>query len=92
MKKAYLLFISLITLNASAQTVNWASKVLGFSSERTEPINQGPQYRAMQVLGTPNKLPQTGESVCAWSPSGADTYAEEYIKVGFDKPVKTRQI
>ena len=70
MKKAYLLFISLITLNASAQTVNWASKVLGFSSERTEPINQGPQYRAMQVLGTPNKLPQTGESVCAWSPSG----------------------
>ncbi len=92
MKKASLIFISLITFSASAQTVHWASKVLGFSSERTEPINQGPQYRAIQILGIPNKLPQTGESVCAWSPSGADTYAEEYIKVGFENPVKIRQV
>jgi outer membrane protein OmpA-like peptidoglycan-associated protein len=92
MKKTVALFIAFITFNASAQTVHWASKVLGFSSERTDPINQGPQFRAIQVLGMPNKLPQTGESLCAWSPSGADTYAEEYIKVGFDKPIKIRQV
>ena len=92
MKKASLLFAIFIAFSASAQTVHWANKVLGFSSERTEPINQGPQYRAIQVLGVPNKLPQTGESVCAWSPSGADTYAEEFIKVSFEKPIKIRQI
>ena len=92
MKKAVSILITFITFTASAQTVHWASKVLGFSSERTEPINQGPQYRAIQILGVPNKLPQIGDSFSAWSPSGADTYAEEYIKVGFDKPIKIRQV
>jgi outer membrane protein OmpA-like peptidoglycan-associated protein len=87
-----LLLISLITFSSSAQTVHWANKVLGFSSERTDPINQGPQYRAVQVLGLPSKLPLIGETVCAWSPSGADTYAEEYIKVGFEKPIRIKQV
>jgi outer membrane protein OmpA-like peptidoglycan-associated protein len=86
------IFITFVPLSSSAQTVHWASKVLGFSSERTDPINQGPQYRAIQVLGSPSKLPQIGESVCTWSPSGADTYAEEYIKVSFDTPIRIRQV
>jgi outer membrane protein OmpA-like peptidoglycan-associated protein len=85
------ILIFLITINSSAQTVHWANKVLGFSSERTE-ISQGPQYRAIQILGIPNMLPQIGNSKCAWSPSGADTYAEEYIKVGFENPIKIRQV
>lgn len=92
MKKVYTFFISFIFFNVQAQTVHWANKVLGFSSERTEAINQGPQYRAAQILGIPNKLPQIGDSKCAWSPSGADTYAEEFIKVGFEKPIKIRQV
>lgn len=78
---------------ASAQPkIQWASKVLGFSSERVDASNPGPQYRAIQVLGSPNKLPQKGESVCAWSTAGADTYAEEYIKVGFETPVRIKQV
>ncbi len=72
--------------------IQWASKVLGFSSERADASNPGPQYRAIQVLGSPNKLPQNGESVCAWSTAGADTYAEEYIKVGFENPVRIKQV
>ena len=72
--------------------IQWASKVLGFSSERVDASNPGPQYRAIQVLGSPNKLPQIGESVCAWSTAGADTYAEEYIKVGFENPARIKQV
>lgn len=88
-----LLLICISLISASAQVkVQWASTVLGFSSERTDPIHQGPKYRAIQTLGSPNKLPNTGESVCAWSTSGADTYAEEYIKVGFENPIKIKQV
>ncbi|WP_064196829.1 MULTISPECIES: OmpA family protein [Emticicia] len=72
--------------------VQWASKVLAFSSERVDANSPGPKYRAIQVIGSPNKLPQTGESACAWSPAGADTYAEEFIKVGFETPTKIKQI
>ncbi len=87
-------FLVLLSNNtALAQPkIQWASKVLGFSSERVDASNPGPQYRAIQVLGSPNKLPQKGESVCAWSTAGADTYAEEYIKVGFENPVRIKQV
>ncbi len=88
-----LLLIFFSTETVSAQTkIQWASKVLGFSSERVEANNPGPQYRAVQVLGSPNKLPQKGESACAWSSAEADTYAEEYIKVGFENPVRIKQV
>lgn len=86
-----LIFVSTIPTNAQTK-IQWASKVIGFSSERTDPTNQGPQYRAIQVLGSPNKTPQIGQTVCAWSSSGADTYAEEYIKVGFETPMKIKQV
>ena len=88
-----LLLVLFSSETTSAQPkVQWASKVLGFSSERVEANNPGSQYRAIQVLGSPNKLPQNGESVCAWSSAGADTYAEEYIKVGFENPVRIKQV
>lgn len=86
-----LIFTSPIPTYAQTK-IQWASKVLAFSSERTDPTNQGPQYRAIQILGSPNKTPQIGETVCAWSSSGADTYAEEYIKVGFETPMKIKQV
>lgn len=88
-----LLLVLFSTEKAFAQPkIQWANKVLGFSSERVDANNPGPQYRAIQVLGSPNKLPQKGESVCAWSSAGADTYAEEYIKVGFENPVRIKQV
>ncbi|SOD83115.1 OmpA family protein [Spirosoma fluviale] len=71
--------------------VQWASRVIGVSSEKKgEPY--GEQYKASQVLGRPSKLPDTGESPCAWAPFYADGTADEWIQVGFAKPMHARQI
>ncbi len=89
---AFLLVFFSSEITFAQEKIQWASKVLSFSSERVDASNPGPQYRAIQILGSPNKLPQKGESVCAWSTAGADTYAEEYIKVGFENPVRIKQV
>lgn len=76
---------------SQAQEVQWAGKLVGFSSEfRKETYGQ--EYRAIQVLGAPNTIPPFGESACAWSPYNADSNVEEWIKVAFEKPQKARQI
>lgn len=75
-----------------SQNIQWASKVIGFSSERIDPTNQGPEFRAIQILGKPNVSPQKIESKAAWSPSSSDGYGEEWIKVGFDKPIRVKNI
>jgi OmpA-OmpF porin, OOP family len=68
-----------------AQNVEWASKVIEFSSQLTNT-----QYSAEQVLNKPNVLPAGGESPSAWAPS--KTGKAEFIKVGFTKPLKIQQI
>ncbi len=68
-----------------AQNVQWASKVIEFSSELTSV-----QYAASQVLGKPNALPAGGENPTAWTPDKANK--KEFIKVGFDKPMQIAQI
>ena len=84
-------FLSVILLlfsfasNLNAQNVQWASKVLDFSSELSDR-----QYSANQALGKPNVLPKTGESPNAWTPR--DPNSEEFIKVGFDNPMRIQQI
>ena len=74
-----------------AQQVLWASRVLGFSSEY-RPGKYGYAYRAKQILGEPNKLPDFGDIPCAWTPADADSRNEEWIKVGFQKSVPVKQI
>lgn len=77
---------------ATAQpTLHWASKVLGVSSEKKGELT-GEQYKASQALGVPSKVPQMGESPCAWAPYYSDGTADEWIQVGFDKPAPARQI
>lgn len=87
MKKSLsiLLFLMGITFISKAQTVQWASKVIEFSSELT-PI----QYSAQQVLGKPNVLPAGGQNPNAWTPDRPKR--KEYIKVGFENPINIRQI
>lgn len=68
-----------------AQEVQWATKVIDFSSELT-PI----QYAAKQVLGKPDVLPSGGESPNAWAPDKPKR--KEFLKVGFDRPMSIRQI
>ncbi|MVM30092.1 OmpA family protein [Spirosoma sp. HMF4905] len=72
-------------------TLQWASRVVGVSSEKKgEPT--GEQYKASQALGRPSKIPEMGESPCAWAPFYADGTADEWIQVGFETPMQARQI
>lgn len=73
------------------QDVQWATKLLGFSSE-LRLSTRGYDYRAKQVLGAPNKLPDIGNSPCAWSPAKTIGTADEWIKVAFQKPTLLRQV
>lgn len=74
-----------------AQPVLWADKILGYSSEyRNENAGQG--FRSKQILGEPNKLPDFGNSPCAWSPATPNGRNEEWIKVGFEKSIALKQV
>lgn len=86
MRKVFIFIISMISfLGAVAQDVQWASFVIEYSSELT-PI----QYSAEQVLGKPSVLPAAGESPTAWTPDRPNKI--EFLKVGFENPMKIRQI
>jgi outer membrane protein OmpA-like peptidoglycan-associated protein len=74
-----------------AQTIQWASRVVGASSEK-KGETYGEQYKASQALGRPSKVPEMGESPCAWAPQSPDGAADEWIQVGFAKPMHARQI
>ena len=80
-----------VSVGCPAQSVQWASRVVGVSSERKNDF-VGEQYRASQALGRPSKLPQLGETPCAWAPFYADGTSDEWVQVGFDTPVRARQI
>ena len=84
-----LLFFNAFLLQA--QQVQWASRVIGFSSELVS-AKTPRQYGARQVLGRPSKLPGIGSSPCAWSPSTEMTNSEEWIKVAYAQPTRIRQI
>jgi OOP family OmpA-OmpF porin len=86
--KRFLLPIFLLTgltFTTQAQVVQWATKVIGFSSELT-PV----QYSAKQALGKPNVLPAGGQNPNAWAPDKPGR--KEFLKLGFDKAVNVRQI
>jgi len=85
------IFFTLIIRPTFAQKTYWASKVLEFSSERIIPF-QTTEYRAIQVLGKPNVLPNQTVSTAAWQPYSANKPFEEYITVGFDTLLSIRQV
>ena len=70
-----------------AQTIQWASELVRFSTETSRT-----QYAAKQALGPPNKLPATGESVVAWAPSTPENPNGEFIHVRFATPMHVKQI
>lgn len=74
----------------SAQEVLWASKVLEKSSETVDE-KFSPKHRAVQVLGAPSVLPLAVSSACSWRPAGT-SFGEDYIKVGFEKAIRVKQI
>ncbi|TXH28585.1 MAG: OmpA family protein [Cyclobacteriaceae bacterium] len=87
MKRLLPVLAILLTLSygASAQVVQWASKVLDFSSEITHA-----QYSAQQALGKPNVMPAGGDNPNAWMPDKPNR--KEFLKLGFDKPMSIKQI
>lgn len=86
-------FLWIYPSQLSAQTVQWASKVVGVSSQFLDLDKpQSNQFKASQVLGKPNKLPAFGQSPCAWSPAKANNPNSEWIKVEFDSPMRIEQI
>jgi len=80
-----LTILAFFNIRAISQTVQWASKVIEFSSQLT-PI----QYSAQQALGKPNVLPAGGESPNAWTTDKPNR--KEYLKLGFETPISIRQI
>lgn len=73
--------------------VYWADYVLEYSSYYTR-LDDPKQYAPEQVLGPPNGFLNngSGESPVMWAPSTPNSN-EEFIKVGFNKPVKgVRQV
>ncbi|QRR01667.1 OmpA family protein [Dyadobacter sandarakinus] len=91
--KSFTIYLLLVIacIKGYGQEVVWAGKILGYSSE-LRPAQYGHAYRAKQILGKPNKLPDFGDSPCAWSPAEADSRNEEWIKVGFEKTIALKQI
>ena len=80
-----LLLIAALSQYSKAQVVQWATKVVEFSSELT-PV----QYSAAQALGKPNVLPAGGQSPNAWAPDKPKR--KEFLKLGFANPISIRQI
>ncbi len=87
MKSSLLSFLLIVgfIVSSQGQTVQWASKVIEFSTELT-PV----QYSAKQALGKPDVLPAGGQSPNAWSPDKPKR--KEFLKLGFAKPINIQQI
>jgi OmpA-OmpF porin, OOP family len=86
MKKIFLLLTLSFHLSLFAQDIQWASKVIEFSSEY-----MGTKFSAEQILGKPNVYPNGGSNAAAWSPKAADSKMD-FIKVGFENPMQIQQI
>jgi len=87
---AYSFIFFTFLFSESFAQVQWADKLIAFSSEKK---GESKQYKAEQVLGKPNVLPGFGNSPCAWSPELADNdKKEEFIHVGFAKAVAIKQV
>ena len=79
------LFFSFVSFFSFGQSVQWATKVIEFSSELT-PL----QYSATQALGKPNVLPAGGQNPNAWTPDKPKR--SEFIKLGYATPLQIRQV
>ncbi len=79
------LLLSMLSLSVYAQDIQWAYRVLEYSSQQGET-----DFSARQVLGRPNVYPASGESRNAWQPK--DKNSEQFIKVGFRTPIIPKQI
>ena len=85
LRKFYFCLLLIPIFQVKSQEIQWATKVIEFSSELTSV-----QFSANQILGRPTALPSGGENPTAWTPSKPNR--QEFIKVGFDQPMPVEQI
>lgn len=81
-----LITTSLITEVIAQPTVQWASRVVRFSSQYKDDF-----YSAKQILGPPNAMSGFSESVYSWTPKDANGARDEYIEVEFGIPMRVKQ-
>jgi OOP family OmpA-OmpF porin len=88
MKYSLTFLLAITCLIVNAQTIQWASKVVKVSSQRSTTKGGA----ANQALGKPNCFPQNeaGQSRAVWKPSLKT--AQEFIQVSFDFPMKIKQV
>ncbi len=67
--------------------VQWASEVLGYSSEYGTK-----QFSARQILGKPSVMPGMNVTPCAWMPEFRNDSSKEWIKAGFATPINVSRI
>lgn len=93
MRKFFLLTALLLYtfISLHAQDVQWAARIVAFSSEYQDP-KIPKQYGAAQATGKPSKLPQIGSSPCAWRPAQESNANGEWIKVAYSQPQVIKQI
>jgi outer membrane protein OmpA-like peptidoglycan-associated protein len=94
MKKIFLLcsyYLLLNTCNSFAQ-VQWASKLIDFSSEYKDELirENSTRWSATQVLGYPNTM-KYGQSQLAWTPAKPDN-GKEFVTVGYATPQMVQQV
>lgn len=82
-----ILFLTVFSIGLKSQEVEWASEVLGFSSEL-----YNKQYSAAQALGKPSVMPYFGDSKCAWTPKSQYNPNGDWIYVSFSKHIYVKQI
>ncbi|MDZ7607913.1 MAG: hypothetical protein U5K79_20560 [Cyclobacteriaceae bacterium] len=85
MKKLSVVLLLFVQLSLFGQEVQWADKVLEYSSQFGKR-----QYSVNQVLGKPNVLPNLGASPNAWVPLNKGK--REFVKVSFANPTQIQQI
>jgi len=89
-KKLIIGFILLLlSFTSLAQDVQWASKIMEYSSQSIKDI-PGPYFSNQQILKAPNVMPTGGYHPNAWMPKSSD--GKQTIKVGFKNPQRIRQI
>lgn len=85
-KYLYLSAILFALFSVNAQQVQWASKLIKFSSDLG-----GKQFGIKRILGKPDVFPQGGYSGNAWTPKNA-LDGRETVIVGFEKAQSVKQV
>jgi OmpA-OmpF porin, OOP family len=85
--KKYIAFIFFLffTWTVSAQTTQWASEIINYSSQHDHP-----SYSAQQALAEPNSMPSKGYSATAWQASTDDR--KEFLHVKFNNPMPAKMV